>query len=181
MNHQFKNIIHKSMDSINNGKLKFDLIGISDKAITLEPRFYKTDDNTIKCYQYDGLGFYVLRNAFRGILLSINYLIAGDLNLSKKLLGPAVSNYYSAAYHILGTFLALKGRVIFDNQIIIENNKIVEDKRFAIASFSKGKWHFNSKKWGHAGKWQEIKQLSLKEYPNSLIHLFEYWYKLSVI
>ena len=180
MNQQFKYIIRKSINQINNGDLKFDLIGISNKTITPEPRFYKTDDNKIKCYQYDGLGFYVLRNAYRGILLSVNYLVAGDINFSKKLLGPAVSNYYTCAYHILGTFLALKGRIIFDNQIIFENSKLVEDKRFAIASFSKGKWHIDSKKWGHAGKWQEIKQLKLNEYPDSLIHLFEYWYKLRI-
>lgn len=180
MDQQFKYVIKKSINRINKGDVKFGLIGLSEKELTPEPRFYKTEDHKTKCYQYDSLGFYVLRSAYRGILLSINYLVAADVNLSKKLLGPAVSNYYTSAYHVLGAFFALKGRIIFDNQIIFDNKNLKTDDRFAIASFTKGKWHIETKKWGHAGKWQEIKQLRLDEYPESLIHLFRYWFKFRI-
>ncbi len=180
MNQQFKYVVKKSIIRINKGEVKFGIIGLSEKELTPEPRFYKNDDNRIKCYQFDSLGFYVLRNAYRGLLLSINYLVSADINLSKKLLGPAISNYYTSAYHILGAFLALRGRIVFDTLILYHNKKIIKDDRFAIASFTKGNWHLESKKWGHAGKWQEIKQLRLNEYPESLIHLFRYWFKYRI-
>jgi hypothetical protein len=180
MNEQFKYVIKKTINRINSGEVTFGLIGLSEKELTPEPRFYKTEDKKLKCYQHNLLGFYVLRSAYRGILLSINYLLAADFNLSKKLSGPAVSNYYTCAYHILGAYLALNGRIVFDNLNLFDNKKIINVDKFAIASFTKGNWHIESKKWGHAGKWQEIKQLRLDEYPNSLIHLFKYWFKFRI-
>jgi hypothetical protein len=180
MNEQFKSVITRALKRINQGEIQFGLVGISDKELTPEPRFFRTEKNGIGCYQKEYLGFYVLRAAYRGILLSINFLVAGDNNLSKKLLGPSVTNYYTSAYHILGAFLALKGRIIFERQIIWDDKTLAPENQFAVASFTKGKWNLQKKKWGHAGKWQEIKQLRLTEYPNSFIHLFKYWFKFRV-
>lgn len=180
MDEQFKAVIIKAFKRINNGEVQFGLAGISEKELTPEPRFFRTEKSRIGCYQKEYLGFYVLRSAYRGILLSINFLVAGDNNLSKKLLGPSVTNYYTSAYHILGAFLALKGRVIFERQIIWDDKTLAPENQFAVASFTKGKWNLQKKKWGHAGKWQEIKQLRLTEYPNSFIHLFKYWFKFRI-
>ncbi len=180
MDTQLKSVVTKAFKKVDKGEAQFSILGTSDKELTSEPRFYRTDKHGIGCYQRDFLGFYVLRAAYRGILLSINYLAAGDSNLSKKLLGPSIANFYTCAYHILGAFLALKGRVIFERQIVWDNSKLASENQFAIASFTKGKWNIQKKKWGHAGKWQEIKQLRLTEYPDSFIHLFKYWFKFRI-
>ncbi len=155
------------------------MIGKSQQELTPEPRFY-LNEKKLESFQYDYFGFYAIAKAYRGILLSINYLVAGDINLSKKLLGPSVSSYYTCAYHLLDSFLALKGRIIISKNTEWNNNRINIKDQFVIASFTKGKWHFQTKKWGHAGKWQELKQLRLKEYPDSFIHLFKYWYNFRV-
>lgn len=174
---QFYFVIRKTFRQINERQVKPGLIGISDQELTLEPRFFPKDKNQIDCYQRKYFGFFVLRAAFRGLFLSANYLAAGDRCLKDKLLGPAINNYYTGAYHILGCFLALRGRIVFDNQLIWRDQVLKNEEKFVIASFSKGNWHLNFKAWGHSGKWQELKALRLKEWPDSFKNLFKYWYR----
>ena len=177
MEERLKHSIKKSIDLINTGEAKFFLPGITESTFSVLPVFTEKEKNCLDSFQKRLMGFYVLRNAFRGILLSVNFIGAGDLALSKKLLGPAVSSYYTASYHILGAFLALHGRLIFDEVWLVDGHKLETKKRFAIANYSKGNWHFAGKKWGHGGRWKEIKQMNLIEYPSSFNHLFDYWFK----
>jgi len=176
MDEQFKYVVKKSLNKINKDKNSYILNMDSKSLLSAEPRFYWRGKNDLDCWQRDYMGFYVLRNAYRGILQGINYLLAGDINLSKKLLGPSVCNYYSGAYHLFGTYLALKARLIFDRFILFETKKSIDVNKFAIASFTNGKWHFESLKWSHLGKWKQLKQLKVVDYPDSFRHLFEYWF-----
>lgn len=176
MDEQFRNILKKTIKRVNSGEFEFTLFGKEPKSIPLLPVFYEDIDKGLKCYQYDTLGFFAVRCAFRGIFLSVNYLVAADQNFESKLYGPAINNYYTSAYHILSAFLALNRRVYLESQDYQWEG--VEELKFNIvASYSKGHWHLEKRKRGHFTKWNEISLLRLIEYPDSLKQLFAFWFK----
>ena len=102
--------IRKSLRIIDQRRLEFSL---RPGELNVLPSFNRVNGDIV-CAQVDYFGFYALRATFRGLELSTNFLIAGQRMLNDGLHGPAVASLYTAAYHVVESFLALSGRVWID-------------------------------------------------------------------
>lgn len=87
--------------------------GFCDDDVWMIPRF------TLKAgvpwsSALDYFAVYSLRSAYRGVLTGANYLGAGGVVFEREMNAPAISMFYSAAYHAAGALASLSGRVWFD-------------------------------------------------------------------
>lgn len=135
-----------------------------DETVPL-PHFDRADGE-ITSPQVEYFGIYALRNAFRGLLLGVNYLAAAERLLPSDLYGPIVSLSYSAAYHALLSLLALHGRVYVDWRYG-SLRKVVGGRRTVVAILKKnGSWKFEGRSLSHETRWRELVPLfSPQEYP----------------
>ena len=151
-------------------------------SLTLWPELYIDDGGLVRCAQQGYLGFFVLRQAIRCLLLGVNYQVAGDLMLQTGLYGPAVASYYTAAYHVLHSFLALEGRVLFDTAIWpIPSRRPPQDRHqpYIALLTVHNSWVFEPRPRNHRRKWLEVKQAfaSLPDALPACFHkLFGYMY-----
>ena len=137
----------------------------------------------MRCVQQSYLGFFVLQQAVRCLLLSVNYHVAGDVLLQTGLYGPAVASYYTAAYHVLHSFLALEGAVLFDTPIWpIPSHSPRQDQRqpYIALLTTHNSWVFEPRPRNHRRKWLEVRQAfasSPDALPACFHKLFGYMYR----
>lgn len=140
----------------------------------LRPHFYRDDSATkLACAQCSWFGFYALRAAVRGVLMSVNHLTAAVSNHRQKLHGPATVNAYTAAFHVLHGYLALEGRVIYDPGPGGDLGPV------RVVLTQKGTWSVENTKRNHRSPWLELKSTLSKrkgrvELPTYFEQLFEY-------
>lgn len=177
-----KELIENIQISIN--KIKEEkyilFIPMLKEGLPLEPTFYyEKNDGNISPVQDEVFGIYMIRNIYRGCLLSINHILGGQILLEKKLFAPSLTSIYAGSFHLLNSLLAKKGKVI-EPLIYVENKKIIESKSFQVnASFSKKNktWHFNKMALDHKKKWRLINDLfRTNKYPAYFNPLFKYWF-----
>jgi hypothetical protein len=139
------------------------------------PSFYHDVTNELQSPQEAFFGFYVLRNAVRGIFLGLRNMQAGDLLRKYDFFSASVTSYYTAAFHLLSSFLAWNGRVIIENLLPV---KVIEDKNgekrvqsildhsshpIIIAILTKNNtWKFEGRSRTHGTVWNELEHILLK-------------------
>ena len=152
-------------------------------TLSLWPLLYKDDNGLVCCAQQKYLGFFVLRQAVRSLLLGVNYHVAGDVLLQMGLYGPAVASYSTAAYHALHSFLALEGRVLLDTPIWpLPSRSPREDQRqpYIALLTVRNSWVFEPRPRNHRSKWLEVRQAfasSPDALPACFHKLFGYMYR----
>ncbi len=147
---------------------------------------------SLVCLQEDYLGFYVVPIALANYFRSINFLIAAQSSLELKLYAPSVAMSYTAAYHTVGAFLALNGRLWLDEPPLrVENQgglsrgqsgKIYTGyNKPVIAKLTKrNRWVYEDRKRSHKARWSELGCLfrsSDSKIPKSFQNLFDYSFK----
>src|SRR5262245_47676491 len=87
--------------------------GFCDENILMIPRFVLRDEAPWSpALEYFAL--YALRSAYRGVLIGTSFLRAACVVFEREMNAPAISMFYTAAYHAAGALASLSGRVWFD-------------------------------------------------------------------
>ena len=165
--------IRKSLHIIDQRGLELSL---DRDELTFLPSFKRVNEDIV-CAQADYFGFYALRAALRGLELSTNFLAAGQRTLNDDLYGPAVLSLYTAAYHVVESFLALSGRVWIDL-----GDDPDTDLPPVIAGLltRRNTWAFENRKRGHSHYWQELRPILLNADAESLPYfqdLFQHFFR----
>lgn len=139
------------------------------------PWFYRDIANELQSPQETFFGFYVLRNAIRGIFLGLRNIQAGDLLRKYDFLSASVMSYYTAAFHLLSSFLALNGRIIIENLLpvkVLWGKNGVNHVKSILASSSysiiiaritkNNTWRFENLPRTHKAVWRELEDIILK-------------------
>jgi len=139
------------------------------------PWFYRDIANELQSPQEAFFGFYILRNAVRGIFLGLRNIQAGDLLRKYDFLSASVTSYYTAAFHLLSSFLALNGRIIIENllsvKVLRRKNGVNHVKSILapssysiiIARLTKNNtWKFENLSRTHKAVWRELEDILLK-------------------
>ena len=168
--------IKKSLDVIDQRGLKFSF---EPGELNLLPSF-NTVNGDIVCAQADYFGFYALRSALRGLELSTNFLVAGQRTLNDGLHGPAVASLYTAAYHVVESFLALSGRVSIDLGDEKHSQDADAPRVFAGLLTIGNRWVFEKRRRTHAGRWKDLRPVLLKADAESIPYfqdLFQHFFR----
>lgn len=174
INNQLKNNIQKSIN-------KLDVILQSKEAdeFLFFPTF-KDEKEQLICEQENWFGFFVLRNGFRGLLTSINYLATAQIIRSQALNGPTIVAAYTASFLLLDAFLAFNGIIIIDLPPEYNKSKIIL-KPLVVGKLSKKRgWIFEKIKRNHKSRWLQLSQIIGSQKGNVPIffhRLFTYFYR----
>ena len=154
------------------------------------PWFYWDSKSELKSPQQSFFGFYLLRNALRGIFISLSFLQSGGLLQKKHLLAVSTFSFYTALFHLLHSFLALYGRVVIEPvlgpiKIIYrkESSECTHDSlnpyiEVIIALLTKkNEWKFEKRTRSHSKRWKELDPILTKQgnnIPSFFISFFKY-------
>jgi hypothetical protein len=106
-------------------------------------------------------------------MLPVNYLVAADHLLERKLFAPSGAASYTAAYHALHAFLALRGRVICDLFQWIAPPSSPALAAIAGVLTKNNRWLFEPRERSHRAKWLEVRDaLAPGEVPPAFEYLF---------
>lgn len=147
---------------------------LAPATLTPLPLMYGSH-SSIKCAQSRYFGWYALRAAVRGVMLSVNYLVAAEQLLESELFAPSAATSYTASYHALHAFLALHGRVICDPyQWVGPSNARAAPVVVAGVLTKNNRWQFESRVRTHRGRWLEVRDaLAPQEVPPAFEYLFK--------
>ena len=147
--------------------------------------WFRMRDGVISSPQERFFGFYAVRGMVRGVLLGTPFLRAGRLLLKGSLKSPAVSMFYTAAFHALGSFLALRGRVVIEEvRGPVEIHTGHDSSGLTFGSLpraplvilakltARNTWVFEPRPRSHRARWQELYGAS-KEGEGRLPRYFE--------
>lgn len=124
------------------------------------PLFIVSPESCLSSSQDSILGFYVVRNIVRSILIGARPLEAGNLLLSRHFLSAAVASYYTSAFHLLSGILALNGRVWFDAPHIDDTASPGYKAECVIGRLTKkNTWCLESRPRSHGRRWIELEQV----------------------
>ena len=168
--------IRKSLRVIDQRGLEFS---IPPGELNLLPSFNRVNGDIV-CTQADYFGFYALRTALRGLELSTNFLVAGQRMLNDSLYGPAVASLYTAAYHVVGSFLALSGRVWIDLGDKQHSQDTDTPSAYVGLLTRHNRWVFEKRPRTHASRWKEVRPVLLKADTESLPYfqdLFQHFFR----
>ncbi len=120
------------------------------------PIFYYSEEDLV-CEQGDFFGLYLLTETIRGCLSAVNFQIAGTLLLANDLFAPAVASFYTSAFHTLGSYLALNGRVFVNKESLIWIS-LRESPGVVVGCLTrKGSWVFEKRSRSHSARWKELR------------------------
>ena len=168
--------IRKSLHVIDQRGLEFSF----DRGELPSLPSFKRVNGNIVCAQADYFGFYVLRSALRGLELSTNFLVAGQRTLNDGLHGPAVASLYTAAYHVVESFLALSGRVCIDPGDKKRSQETDAPSVYAGLLTHRNSWAFEKRRRTHAGRWKDLRPVLLKADAESIPYfqdLFQHFFR----
>lgn len=142
----------------------------------MPPPWFRMRDGVISSPHERFFGFYAMRAVVRGVLLGTPFLRAGQLLLKDRLKSPAVSMFYTAAFHALGSFLSLRGRVVIEEPrgpIEIHTGKnspgltygsLPNDPPVILAKLtSHNAWVFERRTRSHRSRWQELDHARIED------------------
>ena len=168
--------MRKSLRIIDQRGLEFSL---RPGELDLLPSFNEVNGDIV-CAQADYFSFYALRAALRGLELSTNFLVAGQRMLNDGLHGPAVASLYTAAYHVVGSFLALSGRVWIDRGDKQHSQDADTPSVYVGLLTCHNRWVFKKRPRTHASRWKEVRPVLLKADAESLSYfqaLFQHFFR----
>lgn len=161
---------------------------MAKSACQAVPWFY-VEDGIIRSGQEAFFGFYALRNMIRGILLGEMFLNAGEILLDEKCHAPSVSLFYTSAFHLLHSFLALNGRVVVDQvhgppAVTMHNGDATsmgwqsfgKDREVIMGVHCKSnRWTFEGRPRNHPTRWRELQHVfHCAGVPDCFADFFEY-------
>lgn len=135
----------------------------------------ESDGSKLSSPAAEWFGMHALRNAYRGVFLSVNTLVAAQLLHTRRLWAPAITEAYSTAYHALESFLAQLGLVIIQTRDY--TNGLLKPGPQYVAKFTKkGEWVFERLKLSHRWRWRLLTPYvaSSVSKPGFLVDLFDY-------
>ncbi len=141
------------------GPHPFESRFISDSPV---PYFYKSNSkNEILSPQKDFFAFYALRNIIRGCLVSCRFIEGGNLLHTSGFYALSTISYYSAAFQILITFLALNGKVLisYPNPLLNLTTKTLPDLLIAKLSKDNNTWVFEGLSRDHKTIWRCLSEV----------------------
>lgn len=107
------------------------------------------------------------------VCFPVNYLVASQRMLDERLFGPSAACSYTAAYHTLHAFLALKGRVICDPVQWVFPPSVEPPVAAAGILTKDNRWRFEPRTRTHRAKWLEVRDaLAPGEVPDAFAYLF---------
>ena len=155
---------------------KFNLIELLARAISQPiPWFYYDKKNELQSPQQIIFGVYAFSNIIRNILISISFIQAGELLRTNDFIASSIMNYYTSAFHLLKSFLAINGRIIIEKvlgTLVLGPNwsehKILDPPVEVIVAklTKKNIWKFEPRKRAHYNRWKEIEPILLKNEEN---------------
>jgi hypothetical protein len=136
--------------------------------------WFRRENGAITSPQTPYFGFYALRAAVRAVFLAASFLGAGFALRKEHLLSPAVSMLYTAAFHALGGFLALQGRVVVESVLgpvevysqpngagLSHGTLPGRHPEMMLAKVTNGNsWVFEPRSRAHRWRWLEVLQAS---------------------
>jgi hypothetical protein len=163
---------------------------IGQSSLDILPWFYKDTANQFQSLQEPFFALYGLRAITRGLFIGFRFIQAGNLLYNHHFLAASISCYYSAAFQLLHSYLALNGRIIIDQvngpPLIIKRKSSVEysyrsldpkpEVIIAILTNS-NKWKFESRPRSHSRRWAELKPIlehNQKNTPDFFLKFFKY-------
>jgi len=136
-----------------------------------EPRFYK--DSNLCSPQQDFFGFYALRNAIRGCLVSCRFIEGGNLLNTSGYYALSTIAYYSAAFQLLTSFLAINGKTIVQypvNSLINTPSKLPE--QICAKLTRNNRWNFEGLGLSHKQIWSLLACVFAESYKDSIPSFF---------
>lgn len=155
------------------------------QKLAMTPWFIEDDQGNIKTPLESVFGLFTLRAVFRGFFIGVSFLPGSNLLLEKRYLSLAIIGYYTAAYHLIGAFNAIQGRVFMtpiagrpivelpssSSQKKLETGGIVtnygsagynptpKSLRAVCAKLTdNGKWVYEGRDLTHSTHWHELQQ-----------------------
>jgi len=145
---------------------------VAQGTITALPIFCGSK-SALLCAQKRWFGWYAVRTAVRGVMLPVNFLLAADRLLACRLFAPSAAASYTAAYHTLQTFLALRGRVICDPFQWVGPATQAAPTAVAGVLTKNNHWQFEPRVRSHRARWLEVRDaLAPGEVPDAFEFLF---------
>lgn len=124
------------------------------------PLFIVSPEGCLDSPQSPIMGFYIVRNIVRGILMGARPLEAGNLLWSRNFLSAAVASYYTSAFHLIPGILALNGRIWFEDPHVQDSARPDRNKKCVIARLTReNAWRLESRPRSHGRRWAELEQL----------------------
>lgn len=162
-----------------------DEIGTSDQ-LTYEsrfitdavlPAFYRDKNGKWLSSQKDFFAFYGLRNIFRGCIVSCRFIEGGNLLDKSGFYALAVTAYYSAAFQLLSTFLAINGKIIINSPHIILPDKS-NNEEFIVAKLpTNDSWIFERLGRNHSVIWRLLSETFTERYKHGIPNFFSKFLK----
>lgn len=141
------------------------------------PCFYFDKDKTLSSPQKDFFSFYALRNIVRGCLVSCRFIEGGNLLDDSGFYALSTISYYSAAFQILITFLALHGNVVISSPIeALLDNQILPTQIIAKLN-SENTWTFEGVDQSHKALWRCLSQVLNERYKDGFPTFFNEFLK----
>lgn len=139
-----------------------------DKLAQITPSFEKDSSGIVRLSDREYLEFspsspsftiYVVKIILRSILLSLRFIQSGDLLLNEEFCASSVFSYYTAAFHVLQSFLALNGKVIV-KPTSRQKMDLKLGKPLIIAKLTRNnRWCFEGFSQSHDAMWREASNI----------------------
>lgn len=186
--------------------IELDKSGLPNPALEIAkiatqpiPWFYRDLSHEFQSPQQPFFGIYAVKNILRGILLGLRFIQGGDLLRENNFLAASIFSYYTAAFHLLHSYLAINGRIIIDivkgPVNVINYGKTSTSSNpslYATVSYEpleptpetiiailtrQNSWKFEPRARSHSRKWKELEPIFIElgyDIPEFFYSFFEY-------